>query len=323
MRYSVKSVLIILITIVLPMPSAIPQPNESIGDLHPIIGEFRVLRTDHLSPIDESVPVEKMSFHYIGATIDGEWYGDPNGSSGREVQKAVESGNQYEYTYDLYSLYGFVGTAICISDPDWQSELMYYAIPDVVIYPNELTRLTGISCDWDPMPRHPHQDDPSQEIYLDAVWAVMLEVDEDLFNRYSYDYLPEPYNGQLLNLEYRVDEAFLIDLEGNGRQETIITGSVGENFEHPDNYRNTIIMIQDSRIVPLFKGDLETAIEIREVALEPMNPCLAGFIDANGDGLMEVLIRTNCCAGSWSTFISVDGGSISRKTYANDFWVQP
>ena len=106
-------------------------------------------------------------------------------------------------------------------------------------------------------------------------------------------------------------------------EEAIITASVGENFEHPDNYRNAIIMIRDSQIVPLFKGDLETAIEIKEVALEPMNPYLAGFIDANGDGLMEVLIRTNCCAGSWSTFISVDGGTISRKTYVNDFWVQP
>ena len=313
MRFPIKPVLIVLITIVLPSTGVYSQPTESIGGLHPIIGEFHTIRSDWFSPIDESVSVERMSFHYIGATIDGEWFGDLNGSSGREVQKAVESENPFEYTYDLYSLDGFVGTATLSNALEWQSEPSYYAIPDVEIYPNELLRMTGISCDWDPMPRLPQFDDPSQEIYLNALWSVILEVDEDLLN--NYDYLSDPYNQQLLDMNYRVDEVFLIDLDDDGTEESIITGSVGENFENRSDYCSVIILIRDSQVIPLFNGDLYTLITIQE----PMSPCLLGFIDANGDGSMEILANGGCCSELWSVFTTLDAEKISRQSYLNNF----
>ena len=291
--------------------AAYAQPSDSGGEVHPIIVLFAVVQNPYNREAELSGQPYELYFDLIGSTKDGEWTGESNGWHDGEWGENFFADVSYpdEFTYDLYSLRGYLGKATCAARPAQWPPWIFHAIPDPEIPWESLGFAVGIGCDWNPMPRIPRFDDTSLDIYRDAVWTAMLAAEEEATRLWGD--LSTGFH-DILEMNYRVDEALRIDLDGDGTEEVIVTGTVGDDPEHNPHFGHTIVLIKGTDVIPLFIWDLLSVINH---GIEPTSPNVIGILDADGDGTMEILVQSTCCASFWYTYLTVDGLEIQRRSY--------
>jgi hypothetical protein len=283
--------------------------TDSDGVVHPVVG-FLVPISGHPGELDFSI---------IGASVDGEWFG-------KSPCYSVVSPEQY--IYDFYSAAGFLGknSSGSVYMDSWNKPRHSVTLDfDPGAHTEgDLDRVFGIYADWNPLPRVPITLDPDQEILREAVRKGLQiakpEVEKEM-ELYIYTGQHghaghEFYYHDIATDPVLIQEALSVDLDNDGQQETILSALVGDTWRS-DHYGVVFpVLVNGDDVIPLSIFDLDVLIK---TDLDEENPRVLNVLDANGDGLMEIVIAYGCCAGTDCDFITLHpDGTITKHTFDTD-----
>ena len=213
--------------------------------------------------------------YVIGGHADGQWLSSE--AAGKHLSAPAT-------TYRVFTLEGEVGKVIGAK-----------AAPDVDLCPdvwlqkisNESASDTrrhaiGVQAAWDPMPRKSHAPSLTQEVYVQAMQAVLI--------------------GQGIERpEVKLTQLLRVDLDGDGADEVLTSATRYLTSDVPSAPR-----AGDYSVVTL-RRVVGTQVETQYVSGEvyakadlnaaPNSYEVAGLLDCDGDGSLEVLIRSTYYEG--------------------------
>jgi hypothetical protein len=276
--------------------------------MHPIIG-FMEPNPDDPSLYDCTL---------IGGTANGEWLGG-------EIWQSVVLPESF--TYDLYSPTGYVGKTIggtftldenlIVQGPGAGRPSMYceFAKPS-----GDLSSVFGISAPWNPIPRIAVKVDPHQPRFRQAMRTALTIAQPDV-EEYCREAAGPDFQSGDVNLAvrpFRVTEALRVDLDGTGEEDVILTAIVGDDLDNEAQISTLIALLKGSSVIIIDDIDLMTQF-LHD--LEPVSPDVVFVLDADGDGLMEIVTESGCCDDSYCRFTTVyPDGSKAHYVFTTLRW---
>lgn len=186
------------------------------------------------------------------------------------------------FTYKLYDFSGYIGETT-------GGAPQQYGMPCEWLYEVPLDKapegecVVGIHCSWEPQPRIPE----------------VLPVDNAAYKKIIHEYLAG--NG-IKNPEVNITNILRVDLEGDGKNEVIISASRYVNDVYPPvnpgDY--SIILLrkvvnEEAYTIPVFE---EFHPDNNNDHVVPSDSRIAAVLDTNGDGRMEIIIESWYYEGS-------------------------
>lgn len=158
-------------------------------------------------------------------------------------------------------------------------------------------QVIGVNAPWNPMPRKAKMLDVTQEKYVAAVRELLI-------------------GKGIAKPKVKIRQVLRVDLEGDGEEEVLITAT---------HYTNEAELISartgDYSFVALRRvtnGKVRTQFVVGEVYPKPdVNGALnsfevAGLLDLDGDGILEVIIRTSYYEGGGTQVWRLDKGKLVK-----------
>jgi hypothetical protein len=221
----------------------------------------------------------------LGGAVDGAW------RSAEKMKPLVRGGERYQ----LYSLTGrrgqAAGTAVTIEQP---GEYHHVALRPL---PRSHEDVVGICAKWNAQPRLVKVQNPRQQVYQEAVRAILKK------------------HG-LPNARIGLVQALRVDLEGDGKEEVLLSATVPRSdYPYPVRRKGDYSVVALRRIV---NGKVQTSILGEDYSLKDGSfeeGCsyefdVLGVLDLNGDGIMEVLVRWEYYEGRGVEVHAVQGGKV-------------
>lgn len=211
--------------------------------------------------------------YVIGAHSDGKWLSSETAGKRLSAEKTA---------YRVFTLTGEVSAVsgakaapnedVC---PDvWMQKLT----PE----PEEQKHAIGVNAVWNPMPRKAKPTDTTQDVYVQAVRDLLV-------------------SKGIAKPKVKITQLLRVDLDGDGEDEVLITAT---------HYTNTVELLSakagDYCLVAmrrLVKGKVQTQIINGEFYSQnnensaPNTYEIGGLLDLNGDGKLEVIIKTGYYEG--------------------------
>jgi hypothetical protein len=196
-------------------------------------------------------------------------------------------------TYRIYSAVGEIGTAT-----GGAPESAGVPCADtwrVALSPEPTDGIIALGGDWSPLPRVPADDMAASDEYQEAI-AGLLRADG----------LDQP--------EVRITQALRVDLEGDGSDEILLSAS---RLAEP----RTTIAVGDYSLVAIVRpgdGGPEATKIAGEVYLEAAEFGasneyeIAGALDLNGDGVLEVIIDWSYYEGAGSVVFAAGESGVTE-----------
>lgn len=222
------------------------------------------------SPVVALVVANDLGTILIGGTHKGKWVNP------QAITPFIKGGE----TYKLYSMTKFLCTST--------GSKIEYAEPcdtEIISINSNDEFQVALGGDWNALPRIPSRQSNINETYLKLISDILQE------------------NG-LKGVPAKITQNYRIDLEGDGIDEVLICAS-NINFEAPGMYqrKETYCIILFRKVIHgevknillsnYFYSKDGTDEDIRLVYVDKIH----SFIDANGDGVMEVIIESRYYEG--------------------------
>jgi len=154
----------------------------------------------------------------------------------------------------------------------------------------------GANASWEVLPRRPKKASKTNAAYKKAV--------ADVLRRHGLSKSP-----------VRIEEVFLVDLDGDGRDESVIAashyvGDGGEGEVKPGSYTLLIVRktTRGKTQTLLAGGDFVT----RKSGGYDGDYTLAGVADLNGDGKLEMIVKVEGYEEHWMNFYQLKDGKITE-----------
>jgi hypothetical protein len=227
----------------------------------------------------------------LGGSSGGKWTSD-------EVVAPVLKGGE---RYRLYSISGYLGTATGSKPEAYSAPCPYTTGVTVSPAPGSSQDVIAMGGAWAAMPRVPRVLSTGQAVYVSAVGNILRK------------------NG-ISNPRIRLTRALRIDLEGDGVSEVLISATSyadqgDSQWPTPDAQAGDYSLVLMRKVVrgqvvtTLISGEFHPRSE-RFVA--PSERTIAGVLDANGDGIMEVALRFTYYEGEWTSLYQVKGTTVEE-----------
>lgn len=224
----------------------------------------------------------------FGGSVDGKWLGSD------KMMPKVKGGERYRlYTATKYLGDGVGGKATMPEDGPAMDSPVVTLKTKVKLPKDENACVIGICGTWNALPRVPKVQSTKQQVYLDAVKAILKQ------------------NG-LAGAPVNITKLLRIDLEGDGKEEVLISATTPRRgYPDPNPYKNDYSMLILRKLV---NGKVATVLLEKEFhtkdSQEPSAPnifTLDAVLDVNGDGVMEVITGWRYYEGIGRTVYSIKG----------------
>jgi hypothetical protein len=243
-----------------------------------------------LSAADLHPIVEVQSGYLFGATSDGKWM------KAEEAAKALPG----EATYRIYGLTQSFGEAHG-AKPKAAEEDVCSDLLVVSLSPEPEKGVIALAAPWNALPRKPQVIDPTQKVYVDAV--------RDFLKTKGID---QP--------KVKIDNIVRVDLDGDGEEEVLISATNYFKKDESVPMRSpaaSYSMVLSRRVVA---GKVETQLIVGEfypkaypkAAQEegrfdaPNAYKVIAVLDLDGDGKMEIVVRSDYYEGGATTIYRCD-----------------
>jgi len=225
----------------------------------------------------------------FGGAIDGKWV-DEN-----KMMPRIKGGE----TYRLYSFTRFLGTGV--GKKAEMNELSGNS-PIVEVKPAGNLRIDdtctiGICGEWNALPRVPKEGDRRQKCYETAVHDMLVKKG-------------------LPNARVHVTRVVQVDLDGDGKDETLISATTPRrNYPDPQPRKNDYSLILLQRTV---KGKMESILidgdfRLRDEAFAaPYRYTIDAVLDVNGDGEMDVVVGWSYYEGRGRSIFHINGKKVEQ-----------
>jgi FG-GAP repeat len=231
--------------------------------------------------------VEVQTGYLFGATADGKWI------KAEEVGKALSD----EIAYRIYGLTQSLGEAHG-AKPKANEEDVCSDLLVVSLSPEPEKGVIALAAPWNALPRKPQVVDPTQKVYVDAV--------RDFLKTKGIE---QP--------KVKIEKIVRVDLDGDGEEEVLI--SAANYFQKKERIpmrspAGSYSMVILRRVV---SGKVETQLVEGEfhpkayVAKEysfdaPSVYKVIAVLDLDGDGKMEIVVRSDHYEGGATTIYRCD-----------------
>lgn len=227
----------------------------------------------------------RASVHLIVDAKNGQLFGAAAGGDWLPADSAAQHANGGE-RYRLYGLQGALGGGIGTPASPPAETCMN---PLIRIDPESDEDVVAIEGAWDAVPSVPIQQN-SQPVYQEA-----------MAERLRAHGIAEP--------EVRITQILRVDLEGDGAEEVLISANLQRGMgtsAQPGDY--TLVVLRRLR-----DGNVES-VPLREeyypdgciADCAPSTLRISGIVDANGNGVMEVILAFTYYEGEGSALYEVD-----------------
>lgn len=227
----------------------------------------------------------------MGGTVGGRW------TKSEEVARMMKGGERYT----LYSLTRRVGVrkgTKPVSQGAPCEETMYVD----GLAPSEAgKKLIAVAGNWNALPRVPKVESNNSPAYR-AVVATLLR------------------RKGIARPDVRLVKVLRVDLDGDGQEEVIINATRVKRYDTgsitPDSDAGDYSVVILRKVV---RGKLRTIVLDEEYHRKggrqedegtPYEYSLAGVLDLNGDGRMEVIVQGGYYEGDWKTAYEIKGGRV-------------
>jgi hypothetical protein len=225
----------------------------------------------------------------VGGTVDSKWI------TAEQAAARLKGGERYK----LYSETKVVGSAAgkkpSIYGMSGQREwISFGGLPD--------SCRMAISGDWNALPRLARNERTKQNVYLDAVRAVLA-------------------SKGLGKSPAAIKQVARVDLEGDGRDEVLITAE-SPKYDRYVNRKGQYSFVMLRKLVAgkvksyLLCGEFHTKDlskeSVESIQYSPEYYEIAGFWDVDGDGALEIAVDDACVRtdGVLTTIYDLDGGRV-------------
>ncbi|HOS42305.1 MAG TPA: hypothetical protein PK794_01300 [Armatimonadota bacterium] len=242
----------------------------------------------------------ERAFLYGGAA-KGKWLDTAT------VQPMLTGGERYR----LYSAARFlgIGTGSAAREDGGTSPCIALTLPAGV---KDGEVVVGVSGAWNALPRVPKAQDLSQKTYQDVV--------RELLARKGLPGAP-----------VRLKKLWRLDLEGDGVEEVLIEAATPRaGFGRETPYKRgdySLVLLRKvvngtARTIPLaLSYYLHDASPDLPYHAPPIIHTLQGAFDLNGDGNMEVVIRSDATAERWDSVFEIHGATPKATALSGGDWI--
>ena len=226
--------------------------------------------------------------YVIGGRANGQWL--KSESAGKRLSGAKSEYRVFSLTGEL----GKVSGGKAAPDADVCPDIWMI---DITPEPDLDKHMIGVQAPWNPMPRVPKVTSNTQEVYLKAV--------RDLLSGKG-----------MANPKAEITQLLRVDLDNDGEEEVIMSASHFKNREEmlmatAGDYSFVALrrLVDDKVQTQLFTGefypkaDENAAPSVHEVA---------GLLDLDGDGALEVLVRSTYYEGGGMTVWQLQKGKLVK-----------
>ncbi len=226
--------------------------------------------------------------YVIGGHAEGKWL--TSEASGKRLSAPATSYRVFTLADETGQVTGVKATPDGDLCPDmWMHKLT------TEIEPDTRKHAIGVNAPWDPMPRKSKTSSLTQEVYVQAMKALL--------NSQGID-RPVVKLTQLLR----------VDLDGDGADEVLSCASHYLPSEVPSAPRAgdysvvTLRSVADGKVqTQLVNGEVYAKADLNAA---PNTYEIAGLLDLNGDGTLEVLIRSSYYEGGGMTVWQLQKGKL-------------
>jgi hypothetical protein len=225
----------------------------------------------------------------MGGVLDGKWM------KGEEVGPLLRGGE----SYSVYAL-----TRRVTVKTGGQTEQPGDSCSDTYFVKNlyssdEPVDLIGIGADWNALPRVPKVESNNSPVYRQAVASLLRRKG-------------------IARPQVNIVQVLRIDLEGDGKEEVLISASRVKKWSFADSIANdsnpgdySVVLLRK-----VINGKVETIVLDGEYHPKKRNPesegppneyKLTAVLDLNGDGRMEIIVEGGYYEGDWKTVYDIRG----------------
>jgi hypothetical protein len=230
-------------------------------------------------------PIVDAQYGYLlGGSKNGRWIGD------KETAKAIK-GNETYRVYGLSTRLGMTTGSDTRTDEAPCSETHWVRLQ------KNFNGVLALGGNWNAAPRRTRVQNVNQRIYRNAVASYLR-------------------SHGLRNPKVVIAQLWRVDLEGDGREEVLLCATNYKGQKAGPMNISANASAGDYSIVLLRKvtGSRVTTIPLaaeiyprNKTFVAPNEHRLAGVLDANGDGKMEIVLRSRYYEGDAVTLIEVNG----------------
>jgi len=229
------------------------------------------------------VGMEKL----FGGSVDGKWL------DGEKMKPKVKGGERYRlYTATKYLGDGIGSKAVKEAEGPALNTPRVTLKTKVKLPKEENPCVIGICGTWNALPRVPKSQSTKQQVYLDAVKAILTQ----------HGLAGAPVN---------ITKLWRIDLEGDGTEEVLISATTPrKGYPDPSPRKNDYSMLILRKVV---KGKVATILLEKEFQTKdedfnaPNVFTIDAVLDVNGDGVMEVITGWRYYEGIGRVVYSIKG----------------
>jgi hypothetical protein len=231
--------------------------------------------------------VEVQTGYLFGATADNKWM------KAEEAAKAMSD----EATYRIYSLTQSFGEAHG-AKPKANEEDVCSDLLLVSLSPEPDKGVIALAAPWNALPRQAHVIDPTQEVYVDAVRDFLKTKGIEQPN-------------------VKIENIVRVDLDGDGEEEVLIGATnyfqkdEGVPMRSPAGSYSMVILrrvVAGKMETQLVEGEFHAKAYVSDDASfnAPNAYKLIAVLDLDGDGKMEVVVRSDYYEGGATTIYRCD-----------------
>ncbi len=228
--------------------------------------------------------IDLGSGYLLGGSANGRWL------KPAQIVRLMKGGERYRVYNSRRFLHASMG-----SEPKSQG-----APCDETLFVEMAPKRGGfaLGSSWNALPRAPQLMSPTRPVYINDVAAVLKA-------------------RGLAHPKVNITQVWRVDLDGDGEPEILISASRLQGRPMSPNHVSSSVSAGDYSIVLLrqvVRGKLRTSVlegEVHPKGIEfsaPNISTLAGVLDVNGDGKMEILVRSRYYEGNSTQVYEMQGG---------------
>ncbi|MCP5426169.1 MAG: hypothetical protein H6970_14040 [Gammaproteobacteria bacterium] len=245
-----------------------------------LVGGVTLARAEEIVPI-----VDAATGQLYGAAAGGNWV------AAADAQELVTQ----TLTFRAYSKDGHYLRNTTLEPDKGHETCSTPTFDSVQTLPNDAVTLVGAS--WNAAPRRPDALDPSSPVYRDALSQWLQEQ-------------------QINDAQPDVKELWRVDLEGDRRDEVLIVASRhrgSATSTEAGDYSVLLLrkLVDESVLTVPIKSQLFPQACTAECALEKQE--VIGILDLNGDGRMEIIVRSSGYESTTQAIYTIDGTDIKKR----------
>lgn len=228
--------------------------------------------------------------YVIGGYANGQWLNSE--TTGKRLTEAKTAYRVFTPTKEKPGITGGKASPDADVCPDVWLQTITPALD-----PDERNHAVGISAPWNPAPRKARATDTTQEVYVKAISDVLA-------------------TKGIAKAKVKITQLLRVDLDGDGKEEVLITATHYTKIEEL-----MAAKAGDYSIITLRRLDgdkVKTSIVNGEVypksdeAAAPNTHEVAAVLDLDGDGTLEVLVRTTYYEGGGMEVYKLRNGTLER-----------